>query len=435
MDNLSISIALVLFFIALGGVFAASELALVSLRDSQLDGLEKRGRRGRIAVALAKDPNTFLGAVQIGVTVSGFFSAAFGATALAPVVESPLRALGLAPAAAAVIAVVTMTLIVAYLSLVFGELAPKRLALQRAEGFALAMSPVIAVMAKVFRPLIWVVGRSSDQVVRLLGGDPDKRAETLSNEELMSIVESHEGLDSAHREMLADVLDSARHPIGWVMRPRPDVVALTRSMTVAEAKKVVKDSPYSRYPLITTSLDDCNSFVHVRDIMTSERGQATVDTISRPIPILPSSMKVFGALTELREAGKHMALVVDEYGGADGLITLEDLVEELIGEVFDEHDTGDRTSDSELWHEGGLLSGDTTVHRFHEISGVSLPPGPYSTLAGFVMAHVGDIPRVGDEVTVHGVRFEVMAMEGRRIVTLQGTLHEMGFDDGNADSR
>jgi putative hemolysin len=417
-DNLPLNISLVLFFIFLGGVFAASELALVSLRDSQLAGLEKKGRRGRLAASLAKDPNTFLGAVQIGVTVSGFFSAAFGATALAPVVIEPLRRLGLSDAAATVTAVITMTLVVAYLSLVFGELAPKRLALQRAEGFSLLVSPLIAGMARVFAPLIWLVGRSSDAVVTLLGGDPTKRAETMSNEELMSIVESHEGLDVGQREMLADVLDSAKHPIGWVMTPRPDVTTLPRGLTLDEAQKIVSDQPFSRYPLVTASLDDCESFVHVRDIMVRDAADRTLADIARPITIMPASMRVFAALTQLRHEGSHLALVVDEYGGADGLVTLEDLVEELIGEVFDEYDPVERVTDSDEWNTRGLISGDTTLHRFEELTGLTLPSGPYTTIAGYVMATVGDIPTVGDRISGDGLTLVVEEMDNRRILTL-----------------
>lgn len=421
MDSIPLSVALVLIFIGLGGIFAASELALVSLRESQLVGLEKKGRRGATAAALARDPNRFLGAVQIGVTVSGFFSAAFGATALAPLISAPLIRAGIAPEPADIMAVVTMTLLVAYLSLVFGELAPKRLALQRAEGFALAVSPVISGMAKIFSPLIWMVGRSSDVVVRLLGGDPTRRAEALTNEELLSIVETHEGLDVGHREVLSGVLESATHPIGWVMKPRQDVTTLSRELTVGQAQEIISTLPYSRYPLITQSLDDCESFVHVRDVMRRGDLDASLVDIARPIPILPASMRVFAALTHLRAERHHIALVVDEYGGADGLVTLEDLVEELIGEVFDEHDLTDDIPDSDQWTQSGMVSGDTTLHRFEELTGHTLPHGPYTTVAGFVMAELGDIPVMGQQVTTDTLVLRVEDMDNRRVVSLSVT--------------
>lgn len=415
MDNLWLNIGLVFFFILLGGAFAAAELALVSLRDSQLSALEKRGRRGQVVASLAKDPNTFLAAVQIGVTVSGFFSAAFGATALAPLVADPLRTWGIDPGIAAVVGVIVMTLLVAYLSLVLGELAPKRLALQRAEGFALAVAPVIAGLAVVLRPLIWLVGISSDAVVRLFGGDPTKRAEGVSDEELMSIVESHEGLNAEQREILADVLDSADQSLIAVMRPRSDVEYLLSSMSLEDARKHVSTRPYSRYPVVTKELDDCEGFVHVRDLVWQPRGAKKVGDVTRTIPMLPSSMKVFPAISQLRSEGKHIALVVDEYGGADGLVTLEDLVEELIGEVYDEHDPADRRLRDEQLTDQGLFRGDTTLRELDDHAGVALPPGPYSTVAGFILAELGHIPTPGDSVEHAGARLVVHTMEGRRI--------------------
>lgn len=421
MDNVWLSVSLVVFFILLGGVFAASELALVSLRESQLHGLEARGKRGRVVVALARDPNRFLGAVQIGVTISGFFSAAFGATAIAPVIAAPLVRWGLEEETANVLAVVTMTVVLAYLSLVFGELAPKRLALQRAEGFSLFVAPIIAALSRILSPLIWLVGKSSDQVVRALGGDPNKRAEALTDEELQSIVESHEGLDESHRAVLGDVLEAANHRLESVMKPRADVVTMDKDTSLREATTVMASLPYSRYPLISEGLDDCESFVHIRDVMAAPPGAKTLADIAREIPVLPASMKVFSALNELRARGTHIALVVDEYGGADGLVTLEDLVEELIGDVFDEHDLPHRVVDSDRLSVGGLVPGDMSIRRFEEITGVALSPGPYTTVAGYVLAELGSIPTVGDISARDGAVFEVVAMTGRRIVELKYT--------------
>lgn len=433
MDSLWLNISLVVFFILLGGAFAAAELALVSLRESQLHALEKRGQRGQQVAKLARDPNTFLAAVQIGVTVSGFFSAAFGATALAPVLADPLRNLGIDPTVAGVVAVVSMTLVVAYLSLVFGELAPKRLALQRAEGFAIAVAPVIAAIATVLKPLIWLVGRSSDLVVRLLGGDPTKRSENLSDEELVSIVESHEGLGEEQREILGDVIDASSQSLAHVMRPRGDVEVLFASATVSEARKQVRHRPFSRYPVVTKSLDDCVSFVHVRDLMWAEEG-TLVGQLGREIPQLPSSMKVFPAISELRSEGKHIALVVDEYGGTDGLVTLEDLIEELIGEVYDEHDPADVQLHEKRLSARGYFPGDIPLRRFEDASGLELPRGPYSTLAGFLLSELGRIPEEGDVVNYEGARLIVNTMSNRKIA-LVSLLYEEGLRPGQPASR
>ena len=377
------SAAVIVFFILLGGLFAASELALVSLRESQVAALVTRGRRGALVAKLARDPNTFLGAVQIGVTVSGFTSAAFGATALSPALTPVLEAIGLGPAAAQSLAVVSLTLFIAYLSLVFGELAPKRIALQRAEGLSLIVAPLISGLAVLFKPLIWLLGKSSDLVVTLLGGDPKKRADAMSSDELLSIVETHQGLDEEHREMLADVLESAEHTVESVMRPRSDVVTLKTSMSISEAREFVSEHPYSRYPLVERSLDDCESYIHIKDLMLTKDSSAPLVLLARPIPIVPSIMSVLDAISRLRSAGRHVALVVDEHGGTDGLITLEDLFEELVGEVFDEHDLpkfSGSTSES-----GWRLPGDIPLRKLSDLIEVDLADSEVVTLGGCLL--------------------------------------------------
>lgn len=420
---------LIAFFILLGGVFAASELALVSLRESQLAALERRGRRGRLVVKLARQPNTFLGAVQIGVTVSGFTSAAFGATALAPLLTPFLVDLGLELVTASSIAIVTLTLGIAYLSLVFGELAPKRIALQRAVGFSLLVAPLIAGIAVIFKPIIWLVGKSSDLVVILLGGDPKKRAEELSADELISIVETHQGLSSHHREVLSDVLESAEHSLDTVMKPRSDVVTIKSTLTISEAREYAKSHPYSRYPIITRDLDDCNSFVHVRDLMTSVEDAEQVSTLARPIPMLPNIMGVLPAISQLRSAGRHIALVVDEHGGTDGLVTLEDLIEELVGEVYDEHDAPARLKPG---HGEGTwrVPGHTPLRKVNELIGAEIENSAVVTIGGLVMTQLGRLAKVGDQTQIGDYLAEVKEINGRRIVSIEISSLESELSQG-----
>ena len=424
--DLWLIVAVIVFFVVLGGLFAAAEIALISLRDSQLAALEKKGRAGQRVAALARDPNTFLGAVQIGVTVSGFFSAAFGAASLSPLLSPVLESWGLSYVAASTIAVTVFTLAIAYLSLVFGELAPKRLALQKATTFALFMTPALSVLAVVLKPLIWIVARSSDLVVRALGGDPSQKADSVSAEELMNIVETHESLGDEQREILFDVLDVSEKRVSDVLKPRPDVVTLSGSLSVRDALASAKKHPYSRYPVADRSLDECTSFVHVRDLIWAKSPSSTVAEVSRPIPTLPSTMSVIGAISQLRAEGKHMGLVVDEYGGADGLVTLEDLIEELIGEVYDEHDPADVSGRISETSDSGVVPGDTSLHDMDDLLGVELPRGPYSTLAGFVMASLGRIAQIGDTVEWEGHVFTVNAITDRRIETVSIGRHEDG---------
>jgi putative hemolysin len=417
MNEFVVNGVLVFVFILIGGVFAAAELALVSLRESQLGAIEKRGWRGAAVAKLARDPNKFLGAVQLGVTVAGFTSAAFGATALSPLISDPLESAGVGAEAAAVIGVVVMTLLIAYLSLVFGELAPKRLALQRAEGFSLITAPIIAGLAVIFRPVIWVIGASSDIVVRIAGGDPNKTSEGLSGEELASIVETHEGLAPDQREILADVLESSENSLKSVLRHRADVVCLKQSLSIDEARKIARDLPHSRYPVITKNLDDCESFVHIRDLMWQTRDGQTIADIARPIPMLPRSMGVLPAIAELKAEGKHIALVVDEHGGTDGLVTLEDLIEELIGEVYDEHDSRLPLEHSEL-RGSTRLPGDMSLRKFAELADIDLAGESVTTLGGLVMNTLGRVPLKGDRIDIGSLSIVVSEVSRRRVVTV-----------------
>ena len=241
-----LNLALVLLFVLVGGVFAATEIALVSLRESQLTAMERSGARGARVAEVARNPNRFLAAVQIGVTVAGFFSAAYGGSTLAPDLAPYLERLGLGEDAAATTALVVLTLVIAYLSLVLGELVPKRLALQKAAPVSLAAAPVLDRFATLVRPVIWLLSLSTNALVRLLGGDPDATGEQLSEEELRDLVSTHEDLEEEERRILSDVLAATETSVKEVMRPRTDVAFVAGDLSLAQATAQVRDLPYSR---------------------------------------------------------------------------------------------------------------------------------------------------------------------------------------------
>ena len=422
------NIALVLVFVLVGGVFAATEMALVTLRESQINAIAARGRRGAKVAGLARNPNTFLSAVQIGVTVAGFASAAYGATSIAPSVAPLLQSWGLDQQLSFTLATVILTLLIAYLSLVLGELVPKRLAIQRNAQFAYAVAPVLDGFATVMRPVIWLLSVSTNALVRLLGGDPHKTADELSEEELRDIVATHQSLPDDERRILDDVLSLRDRQVSEVMRPRPEVVALDGTATIAESMAQVTELPFSRYPVVDASIDDIVGFVHVRDLFEAAVADPsrTVDSLARPVEYLPSTARVLPTLTRLRAAGHHIAVVVDEYGGTDGIVTLEDLVEEVVGEIFDEYDTEDRIPAA-----GGSLDGRLNLGDFAEITGIALPRGASDTVAGFVTEMLGRLAVVGDSVEVPGATIRVTAVDRRRISEIRVVLHD---ESGSSDS-
>jgi putative hemolysin len=413
--DLALNIVLVLVFILIGGVFAATEMALVTLRDSQLNAIAQRGRRGEKVASLARNPNRFLAAVQIGVTVAGFASAAYGASSIAPDVAPIFGAVGLGEQAASTVAAILLTLIIAYLSLVLGELVPKRLAIQRNAAFSYAVAPVLNGFAVLMRPVIWLLSISTNLVVRLLGGDPNKAVEEMTEEELRDIVSSHEGLPDDERRILDDVLSLRHRHLSEIMRPRPEVTAVDGTGSVQDAIAEVHDQPYSRYPVIDRSIDDIIGFVHVRDLFDAqaENPQKPVRDILRPISYLPATARVLPTLTAMRADGQHIAVIIDEYGGTDGIVTLEDLVEEVVGEIFDEYDIESFTAD--LAAEGGAIDGRLNFQDFEEATGIRLPQSASDTVAGFVIERLGRLARVGDTVQIEGATLQVTELDRRRI--------------------
>jgi putative hemolysin len=408
--------ALILAFLLVGAFFAAAEIALVSLREGQVKALSTRGRRGAKVAELASDPNRFLAAGQIGVTTAGFLSAAFGASAFADDLSPILEDHGFSPDAAYWVAFITVTLVITYLALVISELTPKRVALQRAETVALLTAPTLDRIARLSRPVIWLLSRSTDVIVRVLGGDPDATRETISEEELRGAIAGHETLGREERQLIEDVFEAGERQLHEVMVPRTEVDFLDATTPVYKAVRLSSTNPHSRYPVVRGSHDEVVGFVHVRDLFApGVTGRAVrVGEIAREVKMMPGTKRVLSAMSEMRREGHHIAIVMDEYGGTDGIVTLEDLVEEIIGDIHDEYDVAEEPARS-------LVDGDVEVdgllnlEDFGDRTSLELPEGPYETVAGYVINELGRLPVAGDTLESLGHRFTVVELDGRRI--------------------
>jgi len=414
--SLFLDLATIAGLIVLASFFVAAEIALISLRDSQVRQIATRGKRGARVAALAEHPNRLLAAVQIGVTVSGFLSAALGADQLGDYVIPWLESLGLATGWATTISLIGVTLVIAYFSLVFGELVPKRVALFRAEEIAMTTAGFIDIVANIFRPIIWLLSKSTDFVVRAFGVDPKEQRSQMSEEELLDLVTGHAALTEEERDIVEEVFNASERQVHEVMVPRTEVDFMDASLTVGKAIELAVDKAHSRYPVVRGSSDEVVGFIHVRDLLdTSLANKSTkIVELVRNIMYLPGTKGVLPALSEMRTQGQHLAIVLDEYGGTDGIVTLEDLVEVLIGDIRDEYDEEDsevsleeRTGDFEV---DGLIS----IEDLIEETKLDIPEGPYETASGFVMHFLGRIPQVNDVVNVNGLRITVLTMEGKR---------------------
>ena len=332
-----------------------------------------------------------------------------------------------------------LTLIISYCSIVISELVPKRIAMQRNEQIARAVVPAIHVFAKVCKPIIWLIGKNTNIIVRLLGFDPNETDSEVSDEELRVLVNTNTNLSKDERTILDDVFDASETIVAEVMRPRADVVFLDGDMPIEEAAAYVREMPYSRYPVTGKDFDDVLGFVHVRDLLDIRDPEAkTVADVTREGISLPGTSKLLPSLELLRKRGIHLAVVIDEYGGTDGIVTLEDMTEELVGDIRDEYDLpeekgGERTERTTFVNGVATIEGGMTIEDFADLTGIELEDGPYETVAGYFLAHTGKMGEIGDVLpSDDGYDMTVTQVDGRRIETLEIRKHTVDGDAAKA---
>jgi putative hemolysin len=415
--QLLLDIGLVLGFIIIAGIFVAAEIALISLRESQVRQLESTGKRGARVADLAKNPNRFLAAAQVGITFCSFLSAALGADRIGTDFLIPqLEKWHVSHGLATFLSLVGLTTIIAYISLVFGELVPKRLALYRTEKIALAAAPMIDRIARIFAPTIWILSKSTNTVVKLFGLKPEEIRGQISESELVDLVTGHNALTVEERDILEDVFNAGDLSLHEIMVPRIEVDFLDVALTVSEAKKFAIETAHSRYPVTRGSSDEVIGFLHIRDLLklTEGDGTKTVLEYMRPIVYLPGTKGVLPALTEMRSKRSHIAVVLDEYGGTDGIVTLEDLVECFVGDIHDEYDAviGEVTAQTKVgdFEVDALIS----LEDLYDQTEIALPEGPYETAGGYVMHSLGRIAEPHDVVESPGIKVTVLTVEGKR---------------------
>jgi putative hemolysin len=301
--------------------------------------------------------------------------------------------------------------------LVFGELVPKRLALYKSEQISLASSLIIEGMARFFRPVIWLLSKSTDVIVSLLGIDPKQQRSQISEEELMDLVSGHNALTDEEREIVEEVFNSSEKLVNEVMVPRTEVDFMDGSLTVSKAIALAIEMAHSRYPVVRGSSDEVIGFIHVRDLLDTSTANpnSKIQDLVRPIMYLPGTKGVLPSLTEMRNQRQHLAIVLDEYGGTDGIVTLENLVECLIGDIQDEYDKDENEINTESRTGDIEIDGLTSLEDLESETGILLPDGPYQTVSGFLMHFLGRMPKEHDVVNINGIRLVVISLEGHRV--------------------
>ena len=423
---MGLDLAIVAACLLVNALLAGSEIAFVSLRDTQLSRIEQRGERGRVLAGLARDPTRFLTTIQLGITLAGLLASASVAQEAADRLEGPLGFLG---AAARPVAFALVLLVLTFLTMVVGELAPKRLAMQRAEGWGLLAARPIAALDAIARPVVWLVGKSVDLVVRVLGGNPQARSEDVTEEEVRDLIATSVE-DEEQRTILSGAFEAAERTLREIVVPRSQVVALPVDAPTTQARAELVGAGHSRAPVFEGDLDDVRGVVHLIDLVDEE---GPVAAHMRPATVIPEAVSVLDALRRLRTDRQQMAVVVNEHGATEGIVTVEDLLEEIVGDLYDEFDPDLGTVEQE---EGGalVLPGDYPVHDLPDL-GVSLPEGPYATVAGWALARLGHIPQSHERVEADGWRVEVLEVEKRAIKRVRmcplpsGEAEESAADD------
>ena len=409
--------------ILLNAFFVAAEYGLVTARRTRIVELHHQGnRRARDVLRITSDPPRFISAMQLGVTLTSLGIGALGEQALTHAFDDVM---------ATVLAVLLAYLILTYLHVVIGELVPKGIALGHSEGTALAVAVPVRTFFIIFRPLIWVLQRSTELVLRALGLQPPGAEDAVHSEaELRMLVSQsteHGEIEQQEQEMLYKVFDFADKEVSNVMVPRPEVVALSIDLPPEQCLEAVMDSPYTRYPVYRESLDTVVGVLHVRDLFRAlrDRGmhEVKVEDLVRPAHIVPETKDLAALLTEFRRTNQHMAIVVDEYGEMEGIVTLEDLLEEIVGEIEDEFDLPDESVE-QIDEDTVKIDGTFPIDDFNERFHTELPQEDYHTVAGFVFGLLGRQPEVGDDISHDGMRFDVLEVEGSRINKLAVTFEQ-----------
>lgn len=404
-------ITLVALLIMANAAFAGSEIALVSLRESQIQRLAERGRAGRALASLVSEPNRFLATIQIGITLAGFLASATAAIALAEPLAKALGALG---EAAQLTAIVLVTIVLAFITLVLGELTPKRIAMQRAEQWALAAARPLALLATLTRPAVWLLGRATDAAVRLAGADPRAQREDVTTQELRDLLSTRRSLTAQQRHIFEGAFEIAERTLREIVVPRGRVDAIPATTPVAEAARGLARQGRSRAPVIDGDLDRLVGILHLRDLVDAD---GTAADHAREALALPETLGVLDTLHQLRAERQHLAVVIDEHGGTAGIVTLEDVLEEIVGEIWDEFDRD--TSGVRRRADGSVvLIGEFPVHDLGEL-GIDLPDGPYATIAGLVLHTLGRLPEPGERIQVNDWRIIITRVSDRAITQVR----------------
>jgi len=424
MRNAMFQILFIAVLVALNGYFAAAEIALISARRAALKRRAEEGSAGaRTALSLTEEPTRLLATIQVGITLVGMLASAAAAVTLAAPLEAWLTGFGFEwlTRVAAGLSVLLVTLVIAYVTLIFGELVPKRLGLQRAERVAVAVAGPISLLEKFSAPVVWFLSASTSAVARLVGIRPDSSRSAVSEEEIKLLVTEQGSLLEEEKRMIHEIFELGDTVAREIMVPRVDMVLVEDTQSVREATDTMRGTGYSRVPVFHEDRDRIVGVALLKDLvgpLAEGRGDDPVTGHLRQPVFVPETKGILPLLSEMQTHRNQVAIVVDEYGGTAGLVTVEDIVEEVVGEIADEFDR-DRRYITQISTDEWVLEGRLPIE---DALGLGLPveeSDEYETIAGWLLAKLGHIPVPGERYVSGGYEFRVQAMRRRRVARLR----------------
>ena len=429
-DPLGPSLLLQLLLILINAFFAATEIAVISLNDNKLKRQAEAGDKKSVTLLkIVQEPTSFLSTIQIGITLAGFLGSAFAADNFAGyityyfTVTNPYPATFLTHESIHTISVIIITIILSFFTLVLGELVPKRIAMQKADVVARFASGVIALLTKIVRPIIWVLSKTTNGLLRLFRVDPNADTDEVSEEEIRYMVDIGEekgAIDANEKEMITNIFEFNNMTAADVMTHRTDMELIHIDDSPEQILKTIKESGYSRLPVIGEDADDIEGILMSNEYLLSLHldKNVSLEKLIRPAYFVPESVRTDILFRNMKERKTHMAIIVDEYGGVNGLVTIEDLLEEIVGNIYDESDmveTGDITPLGEgVWR----IAGNTDLIDIADEIGVIIPENEeFDTLSGLVMDHIGSVPDDGEtpEISIFGLNIQVETIKDRRV--------------------
>jgi len=424
MHSAAIEVVLILVLVALNGYFAAAEIALISVRRAALKQRAERGSLGaKRALLLTEEPTRLLATIQVGITLVGMLASAAAAVTLAAPVEEWLRGFEISwlSGVAAGLSVLLVTLVIAYLTLIFGELVPKRLGLQRAERVAVAVSGPIEVLARISAPVVWFLSLSTSTVARLFGIKPGSSGQGVSEEEIKLLVTEQGTLLDEEKRMIHEIFELGDTVAREVMVPRVDMVLIEDTETVRDATQTMRGTGYSRVPVFHENHDKIVGIALLKDLvgpLAEGRGDDLVVDHTREPIFVPETKGILPLLSEMQTHRNQVVVVVDEYGGTAGLVTVEDILEEIVGEIADEFDR-DHKYITTIRPGEWVLDGRLPIEDALDLGLPVEESDEYETIAGWLLSELGHIPIPGERHSAEGYEFRVQAMRRRRVARLR----------------